>query len=66
MKQEHRVQKLEKVIEVKPKGRNITAVINEDGTPLDEINAKLIQEGKEAEARGELIEWTIWRFIVDP
>ena len=66
MKLEHRVQKLEEIMEVKPAPRKITAAINEDGTPCGEFNAKLIREGKEAEARGEVIDWPIFRVITDP
>ena len=66
MKLEHRVQKLEEINDVKPTPRKITAALNEDGTPCGEFNAKLIREGKEAEARGEEIEWLIFRVITDP
>ena len=65
LKQEQRVQKLEKVIEVKPKAREIMAAVNEDGTPFSEYNAKLLKEGKEAEARGEEIDWTILKIVYD-
>ena len=66
MKQEHRVEKLEQINEVKPKAREIWASLNEDGTPCNELNAKLIREGKEAEARGEEIDWLIFRIVTDP
>ena len=65
MKQEHRVEKLEEIIEVRHTLRNITAAVNEDGTPHGESNAKLIQEGKDAEARGELIEWELVTVLYD-
>ena len=66
MKQEHRVGKLEQINDVKPLPRKITAAINEDGTPCGEFNAKLIREGQEAEARGEEIDWLIFRMVTDP
>jgi hypothetical protein len=39
--------------------------LNEDGTLHGEYNAKLLQESKEAKARGALIEWTILKVVYE-
>ena len=63
MSLEHRVDKLEERHLMN--ARRVIVVYGPDGEPHGEHNAKLLREGKAAEAAGETIEWVNIRTHID-